>query len=393
MSVVTPSSTSLGRLMFLDEFKDANPHLKKNLDKPHCGSLWTLLTDRHRWDGDCCLLDQGLNYGCFLDHYEMWEDTNTGLPVIIGHPYCCHTEKCLNCRHSIPEDREENESSHHHVEDADFLAERGLWWQVSNASWYSEATSLVVIARVDVLETITLPIDHDKLALWHEQDKSLPLWPSIDYEIIEARKLAEESVIRNRRSQKAPEAEASGDYQSALYFYCDTAYEDRTGGFHRLAREQLADAKRIVTAHPDLDTTFLHFKNRRDREFICGKPQPTPSRLHLEGRLRRLRLPDTWGPFASNEPGHAYATIGTEKGGYAKFSEGGDVRITQGGNLNLWKATVDFGSGPSISTVSDGVPRSLFSPQNYCYETPEAAVEGAIDIWRRFDELTGAERQ
>ena len=261
----------------------------------------------------------------------------------------------------VAEDVHEGEDGHHHAEDANYLVERGLWWHVSNSSWYSKATSLVVIARVDVLQTITLPIDHDNLALWKDQSNSLPFWPSIDFEIIEARKLAEESVIRNRKAQKAPEAEEKGDYQSALNFYCDTAYIDRTGGFHRLAREQLTEAKRIITAHPDIDTTFLHFKNRRDREFICGKAQPTPSRLHLEGRLRRLRLPDTWGPFASNEPGHAYARIGTEKEGYAKFSEGGDVRIAQGGNRNLWKATVDFGSGPSISTVSDGVPRSLFS--------------------------------
>ena len=475
MSESSDAIDSGERPEFLEEFKKTNPHLKKKASESFCDSLWRLLSERHRWDDKCCPTSaarlgygaqdvESVDYSCFLDHLEEWEDTNTGLPVIIAHPYCCHTDKHLHCIHG--KDRGDDEHRDQHARDAEYLAERGLWWKVSNASWYYKDTSLVVIARVDVLGNIALPVDWDRPNLWKEQavqhhrfvnsvdmdelspdlPRDLPpelhprvthvrpikdewwgydapdylreeqlasyvICPTLDYEMIEARKLAEESVIRNRLAKKAPTAEAEGDYQLALNYYCDTAYIDRTGGFHRLAREQLAEAKRIITAHPDLDTTFLHFKNRRDREFICGQPRPTLSRLQLERRLRSMKLPHLWGRFMSDGPGTAVARIGAEKdwdGTYfprvrrkwrqrkglpvPDYAEaGGFIRIGQGGNLNLWKAHVVCGNGPYIFTISDGVPRSLTSPQNYCCETPEAAVEAAIDIWRRYDELASAD--
>ena len=420
---------------FLEEFKKTNPHLlKKGSIELSCRN--SLLTQRHRCESEICGERLWSLPNCFIDHAEAWEDTNTGLPVVIAHPYCCHTDKRLYCMNDG--DRGDDELRDRHAEVAEHLAERGLWWKVSNASWYYKDTNLVVIARVDVLGNIALPVDWDRPGLWKEQAvqhhrrvravpyewcESLPfdLYPSVsyvrpveddwygrpdmgeeiiaskmecpplDYEMIEARKLAEESVIRNRMAKRGPAAEAEGDYQLALNCYCDTAYVDRIGGFHRLAREQLAEAKRIITAHPDLDTTFLHFKNRRDREFICGKPNPTLSWLHLEGRLHRLALPDTWRPFISDASGYARARIGTEKDRYPKLHEGGFVYISQGGNLNQWKASVTIGDGPHISTASDGRPQSLTSPENYCCETPEAAVEAAIDIWRRYDELASAD--
>ena len=463
MSESNGANNSGERPEFLEEFKKINPHLKRTSGRSTWRCLWRLLTERHRDDDECGNQENSPTdfYECFYDHCEWWEDTNTGLPVLVGHPYCCHTDKHLHCMHGG--DRGDDEFRDHHVKVAEHLAERGLWWKVSNASWYFKGTNLVVIARVDVLGNIALPVDWDRPDLWKEQagqhhrfvayvelrellpdlPRDLPpelyprvtdvrpikdewqvpdyiqddivasqvICPTIDYEMIEARKLAEESVIRNRLAKKAPTAEAEGDYQLALNCYCDTAYIDRTGGFHRLAREQLVEAKRIITAHPNLDTDRLYFKNRRDREFICGKPLPTLSRLQLERRLRSIKLPSTWGRFMSDGPGTADARIGAEKGwdgtyfprarrewrqqkglpvpGYAEA--GGFVGIKQGGNLNLWKAHVVCGNGPYIFTVSDGVPRPLISPENYCCETPEAAVEAAIDIWRRYDELVSAD--
>ncbi len=440
MSELAEAASSSDHLEFLEEFKKTNPHLKRTSPTSTWRCLWRLLTERHRDDDECCNQQNRPTrfYNCFFDHCEWWEDTNSGLPVLVGHPYCCHTDKHLHCIHG--QDEGDDEFRDHHADVANYLAERGLWWKVSNASWYSELTSLVVIARVDVLGNIALPVDWDRPDLWKEQavqhdrflkrcevphklpayDPALDLlyprvryvrpveddWvapdapdhmreellasrlkcPPLDYEMIEAHKLAEESVIRNRLAKKAPRAEAEGDYQLALNCYCDTAYLDRTGGFHRLAREQLAEAKRIITARPDLDTERLYFKNKRDRELICGTPLPTFSRLQLERRLRNVKRPSTWGRFTSDGHGTALAMIGGEKmyssSRSSQRGKDGYARIMQGGNLNQWGAMVLLGSGPYIPTVSDdALPKTKF------YETPEAAAEAAIDIWQRYDEL------
>ena len=72
--------------------------------------------------------------------------------------------------------------------------------------------------------------------------------------------------------------ETAGEYEVALRLYCETAYMDRTAGFHNLARDQLLRAKELVDGCPGLDLSRLYFKNNRDRDFVCGPVPPVLSR-------------------------------------------------------------------------------------------------------------------
>ena len=260
-------------------------------------------------------------HSCFTDHPEQWKDAGTGLPVIVAHPYCQHRNE-----------------DHRHIQHQKFFEERGLQYLVSTGSWYSGKTRLVVIARADVINQIALPYDEDC-----QDDVVNPPSIDIDWEMREALKLAEEGVFRNRNAQLAPEAEAKGEYLTALRFYCDTAYIDRTGGFHKLAREELGHAKRIITAYPELDKTHLYFKNKRDRDYICGPVQALLSRAALERRLRNVELPLGWRPFRAQESGYAMAQI-------SAAGRLGSASIMQGGNLNMWSASVELDGRRTIST-------------------------------------------
>ena len=80
---------------FLDEFRELNPFLVPQKGENRCGSLWNLLTPRHRLDPDCCNpgeedTDAGL---CFADHAEPWTHTPTGMSVLVAHAYCGHRER------------------------------------------------------------------------------------------------------------------------------------------------------------------------------------------------------------------------------------------------------------------------------------------------------------
>ena len=361
-SAITHSKTKEGRPQYLDEFRELNPDLIEGQGRYRCRGLWDLLTARHREDPECCQRGaEGRNLRqCFTDHAEPWKDGLTGLPVIVAHPYCQHRSQ-----------------EHNHDLQQKFFEERGLEYLVSTGSWYSEGTRLVVIARADVIDRITLPRDEDR-----QDDVVCPLPTRIDWEMREALKVAEEGVLRNRNAMLAPEAEEVGDYLTALRFYCDTAYTDRTGGFHKLAREQLDYAKRIITAHPDLDKTHLYFKNNRDRSYICGPSQPFLSRSGLNRLLRDMDLPPGWGPFRAQESGHAIARISGDGGSGAAW-------ITQGGNLNMWSASVELNGQREISTPANGEPMGFSGEENFCCQDVASAVAAAVDICKRYDTLVG----
>ena len=361
-SAVDHSKTAQGRPHFLEEFFRLNPQLIEGQGRHRCQDLWDLLTPRHREDPECCFrgVDSPDMHSCFTDHPEQWKDGPTGLPVVVAHPYCQHRIQ-----------------DHDHNRHQRFFTERGLEYLVSTGSWYSDRTRLVVIARADVIERIRLPEDNAC-----EDHVACPLPTHVDWEMREALKLAEEGVLRNRNAQLAPEAAANGDYLAALRFYCDTAYIDRTGGFHKLAREQLDHAKRIITAYPDLDKTHLYFKNNKDRDYICGPVQPYLSRRALDTRLRRVDLPPGWGPFRAQESGHAIARISAD-------GRLGSAWITQGGNLNLWSASVELDGHRVVSTSMNEEPRSVYGDVNFRCSDPESAVAAAIDIWQRYDTLMG----
>ena len=339
-----------------DKFKEFNPHLLQGQGSDRCLSLWDLLTPRHREDTDCCLRgERGLDLvSCFLDHSERWKDSATGLPVVVAHPLCGHTEDDVS----------------HHEPFRRFFAARGLYHSASRASWYSDSTTLVVIARVDVLDGIEMPPEDGSL-----ERVDYPEWPVPDWEMQEALRLAEESVLRNRQARLAQNEEMAGHLQTALRLYCDTAYTDRTAGFHHLAREQLDHARRLVGDIYGLDLGHLLFKNNRDRDFVCGEVPPVLSRANLVRKLHKGELPRGWSRFRSPKGGSALARL--------SFREQlGTVWIVQGGSLNLWSSSVGIEGGAMICTSLSDEPHGYSDAPIYCWPDPESALDAAVQTWR-----------
>ena len=351
------------------EFQRLNPHLLEGEgeSKNPCRGLWDLLTPRHREDPDCCHggdrhspLEQ-----CFLGHSERWKDRGTGLPVVVAHPGCRHRVKGYDG---------------HHEPFRSFFANRGLAYLVTSRSWYPSSwygndESLVVIARADVIDRIRMPPEgHQGGPVLHSQ------WPHPDWEMQEALRLAEEAVLRNRRAKSAQDAEKQGYHQDALEFYCGTAYIDRTGGFQKLARDQLAHAKRVLDNNPGLDLSSLHFKNNRDRAYIYGPVLPLLSRAALEQRLGSVQLPPECGRFTFEKDEETeFATVRIDDG-----YDPGDLRICQGGTRNLWRAWIDMDEGDIIETqpYAYDLGQIMTEERHHCWPDPESAVEAAVKIWQ-----------
>ena len=278
------------RPQFLDEFRELNPFLAPQKGSNRCGNLWNLLTPRHRLDPDCCnpvedSTDAGI---CFTDHLEPWKHKVTGLSVLVAHPYCGHQEdigEYLDHREQRRHRRDEEQSSeyrHHreHRKAHKFLRARGLWYKVSSTSWYSHRTTLLVIARSDLLDEIDLPFDYSEDAY----DEPNTIWPSIafgrdnderdddiDWEMRMVEKLAAEDLARSRAVQKARQKEMEGDDLNAFRFYLDNALVDRSGGFDELAHRELGGARRILSENPSFALeNFLYFHNELDRDYVLS---------------------------------------------------------------------------------------------------------------------------
>ena len=345
----------------LNEFRSLNLHLIQGQGSHRCRGLWNLLTPRHREDPDCCYGGgrvPGLD-DCFLENLEPWKDSQTGLPVVVAHPSCAHTER-----------------DDHHEPFRDFFDARGLVYLVSCASWHIEGASLVVIARADVAGTVRLPADESFEPVVH------PKWPVPDWEMAEALKLAEEGVVRDRPARLEHGEESQGNWMTALRLYCDTAYRDRTGAFHNLAREQLEHARRVFSDHPELQVGRLYFKNRRDREYVCGPVPPLLSRVALERRLQALSFPPGWGRFRSHQGGLAVARI-------TDGDRLGTVSIGQGGGMNMWSASVEMDGGAVVRTSRGDEPGGFSDSPDFCWPDLESAVRAAVDVWREYDYLDG----
>ena len=350
--MVSDYDTPAGRLRRLDQFKELNPDLLQGQGSDRCLNLWDLLTPRHREDADCCLRVQtGLDLSsCFLGGSERWKDSSSSLPVVVAHPLCGHTE---------------DDVSHHELF-GDFFTARGLDYLVSRSSWHGDSHSLAVIARPDVIDGIKMP--------YEDMSPVYATWPVPDWEMQEALKLAEEDVLRNRRARQARNEEDGGDLAMALRLYCDTAYADRTGGFHHLAREQLGHARRLVGDNYGLDLNHLLFKNNRDRDFVCGQVPPVLSRAELVRRLRKVELPRGWDRFRSPKGGSALARLSFR-------GQFGTVWIVQGGIVNLWSSSLEMEGGAmfrtSLSDESQGSGAPIF-----CWPDPESALDAAVKGWR-----------
>ena len=362
----------------LDEFINLNPQLQEVETHPWCMNLYKLLTKKHRHERQC-------QYGsrifedesCFLDHREYWEDIPTGLPVLIGHTYCP--------QHRVNEPREKYGEDHRAKleEGAEKLAERGLAYLASDGSWYHGKATLIVIARADVAARVTLPERGDPGEAAVTQDMRQRIH-EIDWAGILRDKLAKEAIKRDNLAQKAPAEEKEGDYQTAFYFYCDTAQIDREAGFDELAQEQLEQAKRLIAAQPWLTVNYDYFATPEDREYICGPGLTTMSREEMHEKLQMVWTPDSWNDFVPTEwvEGSADADI------YAGTELWGEATVKQGGNRQLWAARVTrFDDDRTISSIAGKEYGNESGDANHVFDTIDEAVQAAVDIWIRYDEL------
>ena len=351
-------------------FASLNPGLREEPSQYHCRELWHLLTPRHRHGLPSCDPGpaQAWESECFLNNSEAWRDTLTGLPVMVMH---------LDCKHHGGDQVHERPLS--------VLAERGLWYTTANSSWVIKRAMVVVIARADIINRITL-LNHlansDDLKEIDAEPHWLPMTrrPAIDWKKRQASRLAEERVVRNNKAILASEAESRGDYQAALEYYCETAYIDRTGGYHKTAQDQLFRARAVIEAHSDLDVDTLRFENIGDREYVFHNARTMVSCSHLEQRLSPVPLPPYWEPFDAQDSWMAHSRINGQ-------GRDGEVCVDQDGNGYLWKATVSLNNGFPISTVAGGETQIFPTEADYCCESPESAVAAAIRIYHNYGRL------
>ena len=351
-------------------FASLNPHLREDPSQYHCRGLWHLLTPRHRHGLPSCdpRPAQAWESECFLNNAEVWRDTLTGLPVMVMH---------MDCKH--------HGGVQVHDRPLSVLAERGLWYTTANSSWVIKKALVVVIARADIINGITL-LNHlgnsDDLKEIDAEPTWLPITrrPEIDWKKRKASRLAEERVVRNNKAILASEAESRGDYQAALEQYSETAYIDRTGSFHKTAQEQLVQARAVIEAHSDLDLNTLRFQNIGDREYVFHNARTMVSCSHLEQRLLPVPLPPYWDPFEAQD----YWTANSRISGQGRE---GWVSVDQDDKGHLWKATVSLNNGFPISTVAGGETQIFPTEADYCCESPESAVAAAIRIYHNYGRL------
>ena len=368
------ANNDMGSPELLQEFRRLNPQLQEATLDLRCPNLYGLLTSRHRHESHSycpeTTLEDLLNQ-CFLEHREQWSHRPTGRPVLVAHPYCEHTPP----PGETPRHREIHRSA------GERLAQKGLVYLASRGSWYCPGrTTLIVIARADIAQTITLP------SLPDQQDTPKPpdtshLALSLDVNAITQAKLRQEAPIRERLARQAQQQEQEGNTQLAFMFLCDTAYIDRQAGFHHHARRALEDARRLLDVQPWLDQTFLYFHNETDRRYICGQGARILSPSALETLLSRHPLPTGWEPFAANGNHGADSRI------HQGNTQWGFAQITQGGTRQLWAANVSQRHGSTVSSVAGDNPQRLGGPKTNAYRTPQEAVHAAIDIWSHFQQL------
>lgn len=272
---------------FLAEFRELNPFLAPQEGSNRCGNLWNLLTPRHRFDEECCRVAEEDTDAdiCFTDHSEPWKHTVTGLSVLIAHPYCGHREDIEEYLENRRHPKQTNEYYRHcrHRKGHKFLRSRGLWYTASGGSWYFHRTTLIIIARNDLLDEIKVPFDDGKNVC----DQPNTIWPSIafgrdgderdreedciDWEMRMVEKLAAEDLARSREVQKARQKEIEGDDLNAFRFYLDSALVDRSGGFDELAHRELSEARCILSENPSFALEdFLYFHNEQDRDYVLS---------------------------------------------------------------------------------------------------------------------------
>ena len=200
-SSAAPVSPNGNSHKFRAEFANMNPLLGEDPSQYHCRQLSHLLTSRHRHGLPSCFPGsaQAWESPCFLSNSEVWKDAVTGLPVMVLHLYCKH-----------------HHGDYIHEQSLQDLAERGLWYATSNASWLFEQARLVVIARADVIDRISIPhipAIPDAFGFINEIAFPDTPGPDINWKMCETARLAEEVSVRNQKAGLASEKEFQGDYQ------------------------------------------------------------------------------------------------------------------------------------------------------------------------------------
>ena len=351
------ANSDVGDKVLLDQFQEDNPHLKPLADRRRvCDDLWRLLTPRHR-ENVCCYGRMAIGT-CLTDHLEVWQDTSRGYFLYVTHPYCDSTGD--RCNEELKEGGIK-------------LSEKGLTWERSKASWYYPGSALLtLIGRPEVVDGVTLrdPVFYP----WEVREATY----NVDAEVAEARRLGEEQVLRDRWVRKAIECEREGDFQYALNLRCDTAYSDRTGGFHKLARVQIQEAKRLIEEHPDLEVDFLYFANEKDRGLVCGPSSPILTRRQLTGFLEAINLPT--GSRWNVVRGESASCI------LHKDENRWQLEIQQGGNNRRWGASLDpihlaEGNYWKLWVDSKGEMHDSYGNHVYCHETPQEAATAALSLW------------
>ena len=366
---------------FLTQFIKLNPQLQEVAKHPWCMNLYKLLTKNHRHQGQRDFGSRIFEHeSCFMDHDECWEDIPTGLPVIIGHTYCPHHRT-----HDPKKPHGEGHSEDHPAtleNESEELAERGLAYLASDGSWYHKRTTLIVIARADVAARITLPGRENTATVTQDMRERIS---EIDWRGILRDKLAQEAINRDELAQLAPAREEEGEYQTAFNFYCDTANIDREAGFDELAQEQLKEAKRLITNHPWLAVNYNYFATPEDRAYICGPGLPIMTREEMYNKLQGVWIPDSWNEFYISEwrDDQASADI------YIRREPWGEATIKQGGNRMLWAAQVTrYSDHLIISSIAGKTHGNESGDTNHVFETVEEAVQAAVEIWIKYDELS-----
>ena len=216
-------------------------------------------------DGLCCVLvqDEPEPSTCLLDCVETRMDRATGLTVLVSHPRCAHTGQG-DCREA-------------HEADQDFLERRGLWYQVSSGSWHPGRTSLLVVARVDVLDRTELPSGDGS-----NPPYSTPYPVYVEWETIYRTAQAEDAEFMRETLDDAVCFDREGSHKSAVEGFLECVKLYRSAGLHHEAQLLLLDTKMLMfrrQVDPDPEWDYRYFATEQDRAAIFATERELASVL------------------------------------------------------------------------------------------------------------------
>ena len=211
----------------LTEFRKRNPQLvpmRWDGRGVFCRQLWHLLFLNHREYStgllpECCYNDD--LSASVTDHRELWQDRETLDLVQIAHSRSDGSDEGF-------------------LRSVSVLSERGLSSGMSDSSWYSPRTNLMVVARPRTFDRMSF--DPDTVVHVVDVDE----WDAMRAEAV---RRALEDVDYEKWLWEASEAESGGDYERAVLLFVDAVHTERTGRFHRHAVHCMREAARLLREH------------------------------------------------------------------------------------------------------------------------------------------------